>query len=249
MSQIEPFARSRAVLPTSLVEDPGAITLPDGAEASPRTRFDQLTEKVNRALAQGPVHFVRKGLGFVRSELRTRAVFRSSSRLGVGVRIVGLLPSLSNEGGTLVIGDSVMFAAPVTPIRLELRAGAFLGIGDETFLNDGVWLGCTQSIHIGRRVLIGPGVRCLDNDYHGLYRRRVLPPARPITIEDDAWLAANCLILPGVAVGRGAVVAAGSVVVRDVEPYTVVAGNPARPIRILGRDRFEAGQGSAGHSK
>ena len=52
----------------------------------------------------------------------------------------------------------------------------------------------------------------------------------PVTIEDHAWIASRVTILPGVRIGRGAVVAAGAVVARDVEPLTIVAGVPARPI-------------------
>jgi carbonic anhydrase/acetyltransferase-like protein (isoleucine patch superfamily) len=53
-----------------------------------------------------------------------------------------------------------------------------------------------------------------------------------ITIEDDVWIGANSVILPGVTIGRGAVIGAGSVVTRDVAPYTVSAGNPCRALRV-----------------
>jgi maltose O-acetyltransferase len=210
---------------------------------SQTTPFQQVRRKVQDNLAQGPALLAWKGLGFASAEVRSRVTFRGAAALGLGVRIVGRSPSIHNPGGTLVIGDSVVFAAPVTPIRLELTQGAVLTIGDECFLNDGIWLGCTERVTIGRRVLIGPGVRCLDNDYHELYRRRILPTPMPITIEDDVWLASGCIVLPGVSVGRGAVVGAGAVVVSDVPPFTLVAGNPARVIRTLDAERFEAGLG------
>ena len=57
--------------------------------------------------------------------------------------------------------------------------------------------------------------------------------SQPIVIEDDAWIGMNCIILKGVTVGRGAVVGAGSVVTKDVPPWTLVAGNPARVIKEL----------------
>jgi acetyltransferase-like isoleucine patch superfamily enzyme len=61
---------------------------------------------------------------------------------------------------------------------------------------------------------------------------------RPITVEDNVWIATGAMILPGVTIGEGAVVAAGAVVTKDVEPWTVVGGNPARFIkkRELGND-------------
>jgi acetyltransferase-like isoleucine patch superfamily enzyme len=52
-----------------------------------------------------------------------------------------------------------------------------------------------------------------------------------IAIEDDVWIGANAVILPGVTIGRGAVIGAGSVVTKDVAPYTICAGNPARVMR------------------
>ena len=57
--------------------------------------------------------------------------------------------------------------------------------------------------------------------------------AKPVTLGDNVWLASNVVILPGVTVGEGAVIGAGSVVTKDVEPYTVVAGNPARFLRRI----------------
>jgi acetyltransferase-like isoleucine patch superfamily enzyme len=59
-----------------------------------------------------------------------------------------------------------------------------------------------------------------------------LPPAERLTIEDDVWIGHNVVILPGCkSIGRGAVIGAGAVVTRNVAPYSIVAGNPARPIR------------------
>ena len=56
---------------------------------------------------------------------------------------------------------------------------------------------------------------------------------RAVTIEDDVWICGGATIVPGVKIGKGAVVAAGTVVTKDVEPYTVVAGNPGRVIKKL----------------
>jgi len=57
--------------------------------------------------------------------------------------------------------------------------------------------------------------------------------SRPIKIEDDVWIGMNVLVLKGVTIGRGAIVAAGSVVTKNVEPWTVVGGNPAKLIKKL----------------
>lgn len=58
--------------------------------------------------------------------------------------------------------------------------------------------------------------------------------SKPIHVEDDVWIGMNCIILKGVTIGRGAIVGAGSVVTKDVQPWTVVAGNPARIVKRIG---------------
>lgn len=65
-------------------------------------------------------------------------------------------------------------------------------------------------------------------------------PPRGITIEDDVWLGARVMIMPGVTVGRGSILAAGAIVTKNVEPYTVVAGAPAHVVRH--RSRTDLGE-------
>jgi acetyltransferase-like isoleucine patch superfamily enzyme len=65
------------------------------------------------------------------------------------------------------------------------------------------------------------------------YRTPTQVISAPVVIEDDAWIGFKAIILKGVSVGRGAIVASGAVVTKDVEPWTVVAGNPAQVIKIL----------------
>jgi maltose O-acetyltransferase len=103
-------------------------------------------------------------------------------------------------------------------------------------------------VKIGNRVLISHGVNIHDNNSHSLSAARraehfqqilfgrghpsVLDdvPAAPIVIEDDVWVGFNSTILKGVTIGRGAVIGAATVVTKDVEPYAIVVGNPARVI-------------------
>lgn len=95
-------------------------------------------------------------------------------------------------------------------------------------------------VHIGRKVLFGPGVVIMDCDGHPV--DRTLPDRRehyrvaPVTIEDHAWLGLGCTIMKGVTVGHHAVVATQAVVVKDVPPHCIVAGNPARIIKDLRSD-------------
>jgi maltose O-acetyltransferase len=91
------------------------------------------------------------------------------------------------------------------------------------------------NITIGNRVSIAPRVTLVTSSHPNNSRTRGFAPIAqgPVVIEDDAWLGAGCVILPGVRIGRGAVVGANSVVSQDVLPLHVVAGQPARTIREL----------------
>lgn len=112
-----------------------------------------------------------------------------------------------------------------------LRGTGRLRIGLDVFLNSGVRIECWESVTIGDHVVIGWDTTIMDADLHGLAgapERRL-----PVVIGSGVWIGARAIILPGVTVGDFAVVAAGSVVTRDVPPRTVVAGNPARVIREL----------------
>lgn len=101
-----------------------------------------------------------------------------------------------------------------------------------------------SKIRIGNKVMFGPHVFMISGahrtDLIGKYmidisEKEKLPENdKDITVQDDVWIGANAIILKGVTVGMGSVVAAGSVVTKDVEPYSIVAGVPAKKIR----DRF-----------
>ena len=73
----------------------------------------------------------------------------------------------------------------------------------------------------------------MDTDFHAIGDHTQPGRACPVVIEDDVWLAARVVVLKGVTIGRGAVVAAGAVVTKDVPPYTLVGGVPAKFIRAL----------------
>ena len=99
---------------------------------------------------------------------------------------------------------------------------------------------------IGSRVLFGPSVQiyAATHPLDGHVRNGINGPefAKPITIGDDVWVGGAAVICPGVTIGNNSVVGAGSVVTKDVEPYTVVAGNPAKVIRRLEKGTLPARQ-------
>jgi len=110
-----------------------------------------------------------------------------------------------------------------------------LTIGQGCWFNMGCFFDLGAPITIGDRVAFGHQVMVMTNSHDiGIQQQRAAALcAKPVTIEDGAWLGARCTILPGVTIGAGAIVAAGAVVNRDVAPNTVVAGVPARAIKLL----------------
>ena len=111
--------------------------------------------------------------------------------------------------------------------------GADVYIADDLFIVEE--LADRGNITIGNRVSIAPRVTLVTSSHPNNSRIRGFAPLSqgPIVIEDDAWLGTGCVVLPGVRIGRGAVVGANSVVLQDVPPLHIVAGQPARTVREL----------------
>ena len=108
-------------------------------------------------------------------------------------------------------------------------------MGDHSNLGAWAYVGCSGFIAIGSNVLMGPRVSLLAEDHNAGSTDQPIKAQGvtrlPITIEDDVWLGAGATVVGGVTIGRGSIVAAGSVVTRDVEPFSVVAGVPAALVR------------------
>jgi acetyltransferase-like isoleucine patch superfamily enzyme len=138
----------------------------------------------------------------------------------------GPLPVVLNRGGEIEV-ESCSFEANV---RLELYPGAKLRIGKGTYLNRNVQIICAKSVAIGRDVKIGWDVVIMDTDLHGHSGRPAI--AKPVVIEDNVWVGCRALILKGVRIGRGAVIAAGAIVTKDVPPLAVVASPRADVVFI-----------------
>ena len=111
--------------------------------------------------------------------------------------------------------------------------GKNIHLGENVFINSGCKFQDQGGIYIGDRSLIGHNV-VLATLNHSLdpAKRSSLEPA-PIHIEEDVWIGSNATVLPGVRIGRGAVVAAGAVVTKDVPAMTIVGGVPAKPIKKI----------------
>lgn len=165
-------------------------------------------------------------------------------RIGAGWRCYGLPIIQRHRQSEIRVGCRLELRSsaasnplgPNHPVIISARRpGASITIGDDFGMTGGS-LVCDQRISIGDRVWVGANAIITDSDFHPLdpEQRRTHPLAAktaPVTIEDDVFVGMNALILKGVTIGAGSVVAAGCVVVRDVPPGSVVAGNPARVVR------------------
>ena len=145
---------------------------------------------------------------------------------------------------TFVVGQDSLIEGVVT---FE-RDNAVVRIGARTFIGGGASIIASKRVEIGDDVLIAWGVTIVDHNSHSIsFSKRkddVLAwrlgrkdwsnvVIAPVKIADKVWIGFNSIILKGVTIGEGAIVGAGSVVTKDVSPWTIVAGNPARVIREI----------------
>jgi len=165
--------------------------------------------------------------------LNARWSLRKVDQLGDRVRLRGR-PAVTNRG-RMVIGRRVQLVSTIATLELVSDAGGLLEIGEATLVNFGCSLVATDLVRIGSDCHIGPYTMILDNGFHRVEPERRLerPPSKPIIIEDNVWIGARSMIMPGVTIGRDSCVGAGSIVTTSVEPRTLAAGVPARPIRGL----------------
>jgi acetyltransferase-like isoleucine patch superfamily enzyme len=113
--------------------------------------------------------------------------------------------------------------------------GRRISVGERTVINRGCYLDGRGGLTLGSDVSVSPDCYLLSLT-HDPRDPGFAAQARPVSIGDRAWIGARALILPGVTVGEGAIVGAGAVVTRDVEPFAIVAGNPARKVGERPRD-------------
>lgn len=120
------------------------------------------------------------------------------------------------------------------PLRADYGS-VYLGSG--SFVNFNATFVDPCPIRVGARTLIGPNCSFYSGTHplDPVLRNGTSGPemGKDINIGEDCWIAGNCIVLPGVAIGNGSTVGAGSVVTKDVPPYHVVAGNPARVLRRI----------------
>lgn len=108
-------------------------------------------------------------------------------------------------------------------------SGPLIKIGDNTVINRFSYLDGRVPLYIGNNVNVSHYV-IIHTLTHDPQHPHFICIERPVAILDHAWIGTRAIILPGVTIGEGAVVAAGAIVTKDVPPYTIVGGNPARHI-------------------
>jgi maltose O-acetyltransferase len=160
-------------------------------------------------------------------------------------RIVG-----AKDPHTVAVGNNVALDG-----MLVSRSGGRIRIGSHCSFRTSTFIGALEAVEIGDYVYGVEGVFICDNNNHPTsprQRREMClsepgsPPWKwdgwpgigraPISIEECVWLGRFSTVLKGVTIGRGSIVAAGAVVVKSVPPFSIVAGNPARVVKVLEND-------------
>ncbi len=133
-------------------------------------------------------------------------------------------PKVINEGGAIHTQNCQFYSG----VRLEIERGATLVIGNGTYLNRNTLVHVGESVQIGKDCKISWDVVIMDNDGHRLAGKK---DSEPVIIEDGVWIGCRSIILKGVHIGQGAVIAAGSVVTKSVPAGAVAGGVPAKILR------------------
>lgn len=176
---------------------------------------------------------------FIKIYLRSIGV-----KMGKGVQFYGFPIVRMSANSKIIIGDNVKIVSSTIRNLAGLNhrtilctlSGAEIVIGHDSGLS-GTTVYAARKIHIGDHALIGVNSVIYDTDFHSLdpIKRRKDNiediVKKPVEIENDVFVGANAMILKGVKVGKGAVIAAGAVVTKDVPSKVVVGGNPARLLK------------------
>jgi acetyltransferase-like isoleucine patch superfamily enzyme len=193
--------------------------------------------------------FVMRGIDRLHGDLRTLAA-REVATLGPGTRLTknGQIDNILGVRSAIKIGKKCLIAGQVQ----TFAHGGNVEMGDHVFLGNFSLIGSAVSVKIGNKVTIAHNVTILDTNSHSLdpdlrfseistflnkrHPRDVVGiKSSPVAIGDNVWISYGATILRGVTIGEAAVVGAHAVVKDDVEPWTVVAGNPARVINRIDR--------------
>lgn len=171
-----------------------------------------------------------RDLGGGLGKMLAARLYLSNTQLGKQVSVKGR--PLFRNAGRVILGAHVRIWSDIEQTKIFVSKGAVLRVGAESCIN-GAHISVSTGMEIGQNVHIGPNVVIMDDDFHEVGSHGSPGKSGSIFIGDNVWIAMGAMVLKGVTIGEGAVVAAGAVVTKDVPPYTLVAGVPAKAIRSL----------------
>ncbi len=215
-------------------------------------RYHGTDARTLRVAAVG-AHY-RAGRMYIRGLFLRVRLGQSRGPVFVGKLVTVLQPSKISHDGRLVLEDyvelqgtsdrGIHFGREVsigrgTTIRPSSYYGGDVGVGlvmgDRSSIGPAGFIGCSGWIDIGNDVMMGPGVRLFSENHRFDGTDRTIKEQgverSELIIEDDCWIGSGVTITAGVRIGTGCVVAAGSVVTKDIPPYSIVAGVPAKIVR------------------
>lgn len=144
-----------------------------------------------------------------------------------GLKPSTIAGSLKLENNSKLVIDGTVQAGP--GVRLLVLEQAIVEL-DDVFINSDSSITCSKHIKIGKDTAIGCNVEILDSDFHSIVRED-FEKSKPIVIGSHVWIGSRAIILKGVTIGSGSIVACGAVVTRNVPENTLVAGVPAKVVK------------------
>jgi acetyltransferase-like isoleucine patch superfamily enzyme len=182
---------------------------------------------------------LRAAAGIVLCERRVRLYHPRHIRAGRGFSLEEAceIVGLSKRGIVFGRRCTVKRGAIIRPTNVLLNEpGEGLRVGDGSNIGALSYIGCSGYIEIGNNVMMGPRVNLMAEN-HNFERTDVPMKEQGVTrsfiiIEDDVWLGVGSTVTAGVTIGRGSIIAAGAVVTKDVPPFSIVGGVPARVLRM-----------------
>lgn len=168
---------------------------------------------------------------------KSKQIIRKMSTYESGINnyaayLIGQIPFyfVRKLGCKLILGMTISKKVVIAS-RLEVRSGFKISIGENSIIGDSCTLDGRSGLTIGKNVNLSSNVKIWTMQ-HDLNSPdfSVLGKSKPVVIHDRVWVSSNVIMLPGVEIGEGAVVAAGSVVTKNIEPFSIYAGIPAKKI-------------------
>jgi len=161
----------------------------------------------------------------------------------IGKNVLLLVPVRCDGNGRVQIGEDTVIGCPAAPMAgngemlLQAREkGAVIRIGTNVAFSNNVSIIAAQEVTIGNDCLIGDFLLVMDSDFHGidpLERRSSKGLSKPVVIGNNVWFGSRVIVQKGITIGENAIIAAQSVVTRDIPPNCIAGGNPAKVIRYI----------------